>query len=153
MLSETGCDGVVIGRGCLGRPWFFAELDAALAGLPVPAPPTVAEVCALVREHAALLVEGEGERMGLLSMRKHVRWYFHDVTLGGELRRALVAPTSLVELERVLEEVAATGRAPDGPARPRGPSAGPRRVALPDGWLDAALDPSVPEDPVDAIGG
>jgi nifR3 family TIM-barrel protein len=153
MMQETGCDGVVIGRGCLGRPWFFAELDAALAGRPVPAPPTLHEVCALVREHAALLVEADGERMGLLAMRKHVRWYFHDVTVGGDLRRALVTPTSLAELDRVLDDVAETGRLPEGPARPRGPAAGPRRVALPDGWLDHVDDASVPEDPVDAIGG
>jgi nifR3 family TIM-barrel protein len=154
MLRETGCDGIVIGRACLGRPWFFGELHAALTGRPVPPPPSVAEVCALVREHAALLVDADGERMGLLAMRKHVRWYFHDMTIGADLRRALVTPTSLVELDRILDDVAATALPPEGPARPRGPSAGPRRVVLPDGWLHAALDATVPDDDVDdAIGG
>ena len=154
MLRDTGCDGVVIGRGCLGRPWFFAELHAVLTGRPLPAPPTVAEVCALVSEHAQLLVEAEGERLGLLSMRKHLRWYFHDMTLGAELRRSLVTPTTLAELDRIHHEVAAPAIPPSGPARPRGPSAGPRRVALPDGWLERAQDATAPEEDIaDAVGG
>ena len=153
MMRATGCDGVVIGRACLGRPWFFGELHAALTGRVAPRTPTVAEVCALVREHAALLVESDGERMGMLAMRKHVGWYFHDMAIGADLRRSLMAATSLVELDRILDEVAATAASPAHPPRPRGPSAGPRRVVLPDGWLDATEDPTPPEDPVDAIGG
>jgi nifR3 family TIM-barrel protein len=153
MIRETGCDGVVIGRACLGRPWFFADLHAALTGQPVPAPPTLAAICDIVREHAALLVEADGERMGMLAMRKHVAWYLHDVSIGGELRRMLQASPSIDTLESALDLVAASGRLPDHPARPRGPSAGPRRVVLPDGWLDTPDDATVPEDAVDAVGG
>jgi nifR3 family TIM-barrel protein len=154
MMRETGCDGIVVGRGCLGRPWFFGELHAALTGVTVPVSPTLAEICALVREHAALLVDDIGERMGLLSMRKHLSWYFHDVAIGGEQRRALQSTSTLPELEHVLAEIAATGQLPDHPPRPRGPSAGPRRVVLPDGWLDRSADPTPPDEDVsDAVGG
>jgi nifR3 family TIM-barrel protein len=153
MMRETGCDGVVIGRGCLGRPWFFGELHAALTGRPLPAPPSIGEVCDVVLEHATALVELDGERMALLAMRKHVGWYFHDVDLGSERRHALLAATTLAELAGALDEIAASGLAlPDQP-RPRGPSGGPRRVVLPEGWLEHSLDPSPPEEQVDAIGG
>jgi len=153
MVRETGCDGVVVGRGCLGRPWFFAELHAALTGRPLPPPPTLDEVVDVVAEHARLLVEADGERPAVLAMRKHLGWYFHDAALGGGLRRSLMAAGSQAELERLLEEVRATARLPEGPPRPRGPSAGPRRVVLPDGWLDAALDPTPPADEVMAVSG
>ena len=153
MMRETGCDGVVIGRACLGRPWFFGELHAALTGRDAPAAPTLTEICDLVGEHAAMLVDASGERMGMLAMRKHLAWYFHDMSIGGDLRRQLQATTSLAALDPVLEAVAATGRLSDHPPRARGPSAGPRRVVLPDGWLDATDDASVPEDAVDAVGG
>jgi nifR3 family TIM-barrel protein len=153
MQRETGCDGVVIGRGCLGRPWFFGELDAALAGQPAPAPPTLDELCDIVGEHAALLVDATGERTAMHAMRKHLGWYFHDAELGGELRRALVGSTTLAELHRLLDHARAVGRLSDAPPRPRGPSNGPRRVVLPDGWLETAQDPSPPRDEVMAVSG
>jgi len=155
MMRETGCDGVVIGRGCLGRPWFFAELRAALLGQPPPSAPSIDEVCAVVLEHARALVEADGERMAMLAMRKHVGWYFHDASLGGDLRRRLVSASTLDALASLLDEARAVGRLADGPPRPRGPSAGPRRVVLPEGWLDHALDPTPPAaaDQVMAISG
>jgi len=154
MMRETGCDGVVVGRGCLGRPWFFGELHAALSGRPAPAPPSLADICALVREHAALLAEEEGERSALLQLRKHLGWYFHDVQLGGTLRVALKTTETLADLDRLLDEVAATARLPEHPPRERGPTNGPRRVVLPDGWLDRADDPTPPQESIaDALSG
>ncbi|MEA3019741.1 MAG: hypothetical protein QOI47_1265 [Actinomycetota bacterium] len=152
MMRETGCDGVVVGRGCLGRPWFFAELHAALSGAAMPTPPDLGEICDLVLEHAALLVDSDGEKMGMLAMRKHIGWYFHDVEIGAGLRRTLVATASVAALAHALDQVRDTGRLPERAPRPRGPSAGPRRVVLPDGWLDAALDPTPPAE-VMAVGG
>ena len=155
MMRETGCDGVVVGRGCLGRPWFFAELDAALRGdSTLPPPPTMAEVCAIVLEHAVGLADEDGdERRALLAMRKHLGWYFHDVDLGSEVRSALVGATTLEAFDAALARVVETGGSLPAVVRPRGPSGGPKRVVLPDGWLDAALDPTPPTDAVDAIGG
>jgi len=154
MMAETGCDGVVVGRGCLGRPWFFGELHAALSGRPIPAPPTLPEVCALVSEHAALLAEEEGERTAVLQMRKHLGWYFHDVAIGGALRASLKTTESLAVLGTLLDEVASTARLPEHPPRPRGPTSGPRRVVLPDGWLDRRDDPTPPQESLaDALAG
>jgi nifR3 family TIM-barrel protein len=154
MMAETGCDGVVVGRGCLGRPWFFGELHAALTGRPIPPPPSLAEVCALAREHAALLAEEDGERMAMLQMRKHLGWYFHDVAIGGELRASLKTTESLAVLTSMLDEVATTARPPEHPPRPRGPTNGPRRVVLPDGWLDHRDDPTPPQESLaDALAG
>jgi nifR3 family TIM-barrel protein len=153
MMAETGCDGVVIGRGCLGRPWFFGELHASIAGEPPPSPPTLDELVDLVSEHAHLLADADGERSAVLAMRKHVGWYFHDAQLGGDLRRSLVASSSLAELDVALEDVRARARLSDQPPRRRGPTSGPRRVVLPDGWLDAALDPTPPRDDVMAVSG
>lgn len=153
MMRETGCDGVVVGRGCLGRPWFFGELHAALTGAPIPAPPSLGQVCDLVVDHARGLVDADGERSAMPAMRKHLGWYFHDWSLGGGLRRSLMAATTLAELERLLDEVRATARLPEGAPRPRGPSAGPRKVVLPDGWLDDRADPSPPAEDVMAVSG
>jgi nifR3 family TIM-barrel protein len=146
MMRETGCDGVVIGRGCLGRPWFFGELTAAFAGRPVPPPPDIDELCSLVAEHARALVELNDERRAILAMRKHIGWYFHDAHLGGPLRRRLVASSTLAELLDGLDEARVVGQASDQPARPRGPTSGPRKVSLPDGWLESWSDPTPPED-------
>ena len=153
MMAETGCDGVVTGRGGLGRPWFFGELRAALHGQPLPAAPTLDELVELVSEHAQLLADADGERSAVLAMRKHVGWYFHDAQLGGDLRRALVGSSSLRELDLALEHVRARARLSDQPPRHRGPTSGPRRVVLPDGWLDTALDPTPPRDDVMAVSG
>src|SRR5690606_26897952 len=65
MMAATGCDGVVIGRGCLGRPWLFAELSAAFAGKPLPEPPTLGEVADIIRRHGQLLAEHFGEEKGM----------------------------------------------------------------------------------------
>jgi nifR3 family TIM-barrel protein len=153
MVRETGCDGVVVGRGCLGRPWFFGELVAAFAGETAPPPPGIGELCDLVAEHARALVDLHGERRAILAMRKHVGWYFHDVELGGDLRRRLVASSTLADLESGLDLARERGCTSDGPARRRGPSGGPRRVALPDGWLESALDATPPVDDVMAVSG
>ena len=77
MMATTGCDGVVIGRGCLGRPWLFAELSAAFTGAAAPTPPTLGEVADIVRRHGALLADHFGEDKGMRDIRKHVAWYLH----------------------------------------------------------------------------
>lgn len=143
MVHETGCDGVVVGRGCMGRPWLFRELDAALSGRPVPPAPHFAEVLTVMRRHMAMLCELMGEERGARDFRKHVSWYLTGYPVGREARRALVAVSSLAEMDRLLADVDTDLDAP-AVVQPRGPVNGPRRVALPEGWLDHPHDPNPP---------
>ncbi|MFC6081730.1 tRNA dihydrouridine synthase DusB [Sphaerisporangium aureirubrum] len=148
MMTHTGCDGVVIGRGCLGRPWLFRDLDGVFSGAPGSAVPTLGEVATMMRRHAGLLVEYFGrEAQGLLDFRKHVGWYLKGFTVGAGLRRDLATVSTLAELGDHLSRLPAgqpwPGLAADAP---RGTSAGRTRVHLPDGWLDDPADRAVPVD-------
>ena len=155
MMAATGCDGVVIGRGCLGRPWLFAELSAAFTGSPAPTPPSLGEVADIVRRHGSLLADHFGEDKGMRDIRKHVAWYLHGFPAGADLRRALALVKTLDELDRLLGLLdrdvpfppAAGGPGPSGlgrfghpargvarrPGRLHGPG-GSRRHGL--GWLN-----------------
>jgi nifR3 family TIM-barrel protein len=144
MVRQTGCDGVVIGRGCLGRPWLFAELQAAFRGHPTPPPPTLRQVAATLRRHAQLLAEHLGEPRGCRDVRKHVAWYLRGFPLGGELRQALALVTSLAELEELLTQLPADVPYPADAEGPRGRQGSPAKVVLPQRWLDDPYDRSVP---------
>ena len=139
MMAGTGCAGVVIGRGCLGRPWLFRDLAAAFAGLPAPPLPNLGEVAAMVYRHAELLSDLVGEAHGLRDLRKHMAWYFKGFPVGGELRRGLATVTSLAELARLLESLDPEVPYPAADlGSPRGRQGSPReRVVLPYGWLDS----------------
>jgi len=141
MMAETGCDGVVVGRGCLGRPWLFGDLARALggpgaaAGAPVDA--TLGFVARAFRRHAELLVEFfEDEDRGCRDIRKHVAWYFKGYPVGGETRAQLATVSSLAEIDALLAtldlDAAYPGAAAEGQ---RGRAGTPKRPALPDGWL------------------
>ena len=147
MMRETGCDGVVIGRGCLGRPWLFAELAAAFAGTTAPVPPRLGEVLGLMREHAELLVEHfEGDK-GVREFRKHTSWYLTGFPVGGEVRRRLNQFADMAELDEILNSLDPDLELPAGAGRiARGHTHGPRQVVLPDGYLDH-LDDDVPPGP------
>ena len=98
MMEQTGCDGVVIGRGCLGRPWLFKDLAAAFAGETERRRPTLGEVGQMLIRHAELLTQVMGPR-GIVDLRKHMAWYFKGYPIGGDARRALAAVSSLAELD------------------------------------------------------
>ncbi|MCT2085338.1 tRNA dihydrouridine synthase DusB [Microbacterium enclense] len=143
MMDETGCDGVVVGRGCLGRPWLFGDLARALgrpgaaAGAPVDA--TLGFVAQAFRRHAELLVEFfEDEGRGCRDIRKHVAWYFKGYPVGGELRASLATASTLHEIDDLLAtmdlDAPYPGEAAEGQ---RGRAGTPKRPALPDGWLDS----------------
>jgi nifR3 family TIM-barrel protein len=145
MMTETGCDGVVVGRGCLGRPWLFRELDAALDGRPVPPGPSVGEVCRLMERHAAMLCEALGAERGVRDFRKHVGWYLAGIPVGRETRRRLTAMLTLDDLRDGLAPLAdSTEVVSSVEVLPRGPINGPRRVALPERWLETTDDPNPP---------
>ncbi|MFV0496225.1 tRNA dihydrouridine synthase DusB [Mycobacterium sp.] len=145
MMASTGCDGVVIGRGCLGRPWLFAELSAAFSGRPAPVPPTLGEVADIIRRHGALLTAHFGEDKGMRDIRKHVSWYLHGFPAGPELRRALALVKTLDELDELLGRLDADSPFPAVGSGPRGRQGSPARVLLPEGWLDDPDECRVPE--------
>jgi nifR3 family TIM-barrel protein len=153
MVEYTGCDGVVVGRGCLGRPWLFAELAAAFHNTPAPAPPNLGGVAAILRRHAMLLIEHLGPDKGPRDLRKHISWYLHGFPVGGELRRALGMVSSISELDRQLARLDADVPFPAGADGPRGRQGSPGRVALPQGWLDDPMDLAVPDAELPDSGG
>jgi nifR3 family TIM-barrel protein len=137
MMRETGCDGVVVGRGCLGRPWLFRSLDRAFAGLADEPHPSLREVVAAMRRHAGLMAAWLGEDKGVREFRKHVSWYLKGFAVGGEVRQQLALVSSLAELDRLLAGLDLTQDFPHQLlGTPRGRLGPPRRVALPDGWLE-----------------
>jgi nifR3 family TIM-barrel protein len=155
MMSETGCDGVVIGRGCLGRPWLFADLAAAFAGRTERALPTQGEVATLMHRHATLLVEWWGrEREGVTDFRKHVAWYLKGFPAGGELRAALATSSTLSELAALLSQLDPSVPFPrEILGQPRGRTGTPGKVFLPDGWLNDRDADDIPDAELDDSGG
>lgn len=150
MMRETGCDGVVVGRGCLGRPWLFADLAAAFAGRPERVRPSLGEVAHVMRRHAELLVQwwGSGlEREAVTDFRKHVAWYLKGFPVGSSLRRAMAMSSSLMELDDLLGKLDADTPFPaEILGQPRGRTNAPAKVVLPHGWLSDRDDCTVPED-------
>jgi nifR3 family TIM-barrel protein len=144
MMAATGCDGVVIGRGCLGRPWLFAELSALLTGTSVPPAPTLGEVAQIVRRHGQLLAAHFGEDKGMRDMRKHIAWYLHGFPAGADLRRALALVKTLDELDALLSRLDPDVPFPPEAAGPRGRQGSAASVALPAGWLTDPDDCVVP---------
>ncbi|GAB3601951.1 tRNA dihydrouridine synthase DusB [Microbacterium aureliae] len=143
MMSETGCDGVVVGRGCLGRPWLFGDLARALGGPGAasgePVDATLGFVARAFRRHAELLVEFfEDEGRGCRDIRKHVAWYFKGYPVGGDTRAALATVSTLAEIDALLATLDLDAPYPGAAAEgQRGRAGTPKRPALPDGWLDS----------------
>lgn len=137
MMAETGCDGVVVGRGCLGRPWLFGDLAAAFGTPGVRPDATLGYVAGAFRRHAELLVEFfEDEARGCRDIRKHVAWYFKGYPVGGDTRAALATASTLTEIDDLLATMDLSAPYPGAPAEgQRGRAGTPKRPALPDGWL------------------
>ena len=137
MVEQTGCDGVVVGRGCLGRPWLFRDLAAAFAGRPSPALPSLGEVADMISRHGQLLTGLMGEDRGMRDLRKHMAWYLKGFMVGQRTRAALGLVSTADELTALLATLDRTQPFPaDELGRPRGRQGSPRRVSLPQGWLD-----------------
>jgi len=149
MVKQTGVAGVVVGRGCLGRPWLFRDLAAAFSGRHTDGGiedtfrmtlPTLGEVRAMMRRHAELLAEHMGEERGCKEFRKHVSWYLKGFRAGGTLRHSLALVDTLATLDGLLAELDPEETFPVSElGAPRGRQGSPRkRVVLPEGWLDDA---------------
>jgi nifR3 family TIM-barrel protein len=144
MMARTGCDGVVVGRGCLGRPWLFGDLQAAFAGREPPEGPSLGGVAKVMYRHGSLLAEHMGEHKGVRDLRKHVAWYLRGFPVGSALRQRLGLVSGLAELAGLLEELDWTAPFPAAAEGPRGRQGSPAKVVLPDGWLDDPEDAAVP---------
>ncbi len=147
MQQRTGCDGVVVGRGCLGHPWIFADLQAAFStGAPEPAgPPRLGAVTTVMLLHASLLAADLGEPAAMRDFRKHTGWYLTGYPVGADMRRRLASVTTLAELRELLGRLDPEIPLPDSARRlARGHTDGPRPVALPDRWLENRDDPTPP---------
>ncbi|MFS0885436.1 tRNA dihydrouridine synthase DusB [Aeromicrobium sp. 179-A 4D2 NHS] len=138
MVEQTGCDGVVVGRGCLGRPWLFRDLAAAFRGETVATLPNLGEVTTVMRRHAQLLGEWLGEERGCIEFRKHVAWYLKGFPAGSRVRESLGHVSSYASLDSLLDELDPTEPFPVAElGTPRGRQGSPRKVVLPEGWLDS----------------
>lgn len=139
MMAETGCDGVVVGRGCLGRPWLFGELASAFGAETPAVDANLAFVAQAFRRHAELLVDFfEDEGRGCRDIRKHVAWYFKGYPVGGETRASLATASSLDEIDELLAELPLDAPYPGAAAEgQRGRAGTPKRPALPDRWLES----------------
>ena len=145
MMRQTGCDGVVVGRGCLGRPWLFRDLADVFAGRPPSDPPAFGEVRRIMLDHAERLVDWFGERLGLLSFRKHATWYTKGFPGSARWRSALIQIQDLDQLRTVLADASADIPFPPEAMRvKRGKKGGTQRVALPEGYLDDRLTSTPP---------
>jgi nifR3 family TIM-barrel protein len=155
MMAQTGCDGVVVGRGCQGRPWLFAELAAAFDGRPSPTPPDLRAVTGILQRHAELLCLEMGADRGIRDLRKHIAWYLKGFAAGSEIRRDLGMVSSLDQLAALLSRLDLDQPFPDAAEGPRGRQGSPQgRVVLPYGWLDDPDEMVVPADAeLDAGGG
>ena len=151
MMRATGCAGVIVGRGCLGRPWLFRELAQVFAGREPDPPPSMGEIAAIAREHAELLVDFFGPDHGMRQMRKWGAWYTKGFPGSAELRDRLSRVTALEELTAILAEL--------DPALPfplhalrvnRAKRGGTQQVRLPHGYLDDREDDTPPRSPHDA---
>jgi len=155
MMRETGADGVVVGRGCLGRPWLFGDLASAFTStsdrvaFPGDTPgamarvkfePDLGFVAKAFRRHAELLVEffdGDEDR-ACRDIRKHVAWYFKGYAVGGELRASLATVQSLAMMDELLAQLDWSQPYPGPDAEgQRGRAGTPKNPALPDRWLDS----------------
>ena len=140
MVEQTDCDGVVVGRGCLGRPWLFGDLAAGFRGEDTRYRPSLVEVGQAFRRHAELLIEffGDDEARACRDIRKHVAWYFKGYPIGGDLRAQLALVDSLQQIDDLLgtldPEQGYPGEDVEGP---RGRAGSPKRTALPENWLDS----------------
>lgn len=136
MMESTGCDGVVVGRGCLGRPWLFRDLADVFAGRPLHDPPNLGEVGEIMIRHAQLLVDHFGDPFGINLFRKHPSWYLKGFPVGPVLRDAFSRVSSVVELADLVGKLDSDLPFPEEAHHMvRGHSHGPRPVRLPEGFL------------------
>ena len=157
MMAQTGCDGIVVGRGCLGRPWLFQDLVDALNGRDVRPSRLLGDVAGVMADHARMLADYLGEDHAMRDFRKHTGWYMSGYPVGSEIRRRMALVKTVAELDDILattiDRVGIDTTIVEGGERiKRGHTNGPIKVAIPEGWLDGqtradlVTDVTVPDD-------
>ena len=137
MMRVSNADGVVIGRGCLGRPWLFKQLGEIFSGREVSPFPTLGEVGDTMLAHAKAVVDWTGSQTALRTFRKHASWYLTGFAVGKDIRREIQKISSLDELASVIDNFDNELHLPADAYRiPRSHTGGPKDVSLPDGWLE-----------------
>ena len=137
MVKETGCAGVVVGRGCLGRPWLFTDLVEAFGGGEKRITPTLFEVREIMFRHAQLIVDYfESEDRGMRDLRKHMAWYLKGFRVHSELRRQFGMVSTLAEMRELLDQLTDQPYPIEVGEKPRGRTSHGRPPTLPDGWLN-----------------
>jgi nifR3 family TIM-barrel protein len=145
MMRQTGCDGVVVGRGCLGRPWLFRDLADVFDGREPADPPNLGQVVQIMTEHLHRLCAWFGERTGVPMFRKHATWYTKGFRGSATARRQLNQAGTVAEVEACLATLDPDEPFPPSAMRvPRGKTGGTQRVALPVGYLDELDDATPP---------
>jgi nifR3 family TIM-barrel protein len=153
MMRATGCDGVIVGRGCLGRPWLFQDLATIFAGAEPAEAPDLGTVIDVMLEHAELLSSWIGENAAMRAFRRHATWYTKGFRKSAALRQTLMTIASLADLRGALAGLDRAEAFPRAAIRvPRGKRSGTQRVSLPPGYLDA-LDDATPPAAEDADSG
>ena len=150
MMRQTGCDGVIVGRGCLGRPWLFRDLADVFDGRATSNPPGFGEVLEIMFRHARMMADWFGERLGLVSFRRHASWYTKGFRMTSELRAGMMRVESMEDLNRLFESAEREQPFPPAAMRViRGKSSGmQKKVSLPLGYLND-LDDATPLDGAD----
>ena len=150
MMRQTGCDGVIVGRGCLGRPWLFRDLADVFDGRETSNPPGFGEVLEIMFRHARMMADWFGERLGLVSFRRHASWYTKGFRMTSELRAGMMRVESMEDLKRLFESAEREQTYPPAAMRViRGKSSGmQKKVSLPLGYLND-LDDATPLDGAD----
>ena len=137
MMQVSNADGVVIGRGCLGRPWLFKQLAEIYSGKEASPFPSLGEVGATMNRHAKAVVEWNGTEKALRTFRKHASWYLTGFAVGKDARRAIQQINSLDDLAHIVGNFDQDSHLPMNAYRiPRSHTGGPKKVSLPEGWLD-----------------
>jgi nifR3 family TIM-barrel protein len=145
MMRETGCDAVVVGRGCLGRPWLFRDLADAFDGREPQDPPRLGEIVDIMLRHARKLAEWIGEAPAMRDFRRQASWYTKGFRGSARQRQRLMQVRTLDELGEVLAELDRDEAFPPSCMRvPRGKTGGTQRVSLPEGYLETLDDETPP---------
>ncbi len=150
MMRATGCDGVIVGRGCLGRPWLFRELAQVFAGHEPDPPPRLGTIIAIMDEHAQRLIEFFGAEHGMRQMRKWTAWYTKGFRGSAAVRGRLARVRSKPEMLAALAELDPEEPFPHSALRAqRAKGNRTQTVSLPPGYLDDRDDDSPPKSPHD----